>query len=91
MHNSDRGIGDEDSLTVMNEDILTELSSPNDARYQRDVSWIHEVFKQRTNQSEQFWNLRYDVQKIQPPFHEQAQKDMSFRLTATASPSQVRC
>jgi hypothetical protein len=68
MHNDDRRIGDKDSLTVMSKDILIELSSPNDARYQRDVSWIREVFEQRTNRSKQFWNLRYDVQKSSLPF-----------------------
>ena len=38
IHNGDHGIGDEDSMTMINEDILIELSPPNEARYQRDVS-----------------------------------------------------
>jgi hypothetical protein len=30
------------TLTMMNEDVVMRASSPNDARYQRDVSRIHE-------------------------------------------------
>ena len=34
-------VGDDmDTLTVMNDDVMMRASSPNDARYQRDVSWI---------------------------------------------------
>jgi hypothetical protein len=69
------------ALTVMNDDILTESSSRNDTRYQRDVSWIQDLSGRRTNRSQQFWHFRYQVQKIQYPFHEQAQKDVSARLT----------
>jgi hypothetical protein len=71
-NNDDCHIGDDmDTLTVMNEDILPELPSLSDARYQRAVSWICEVLEQRTNQSKQFWHLRYKVQEIQSPFCEQ--------------------
>jgi hypothetical protein len=62
--------------------INIKLPSPSDARYQRAVSWICEVLEQRTNQSKQFWHLRYQVQEIQSPFREQLQKDISARLTA---------
>jgi hypothetical protein len=49
-NNDDCHTGDDiDTLTVMNEDILPELPSPSDARYQRAVSWICEVLEQRTN------------------------------------------
>jgi hypothetical protein len=74
--------GDEwGGLAMMNEDILPELCSPNEARYQRYVSWIREGSGQRTNDSKQFWHLRYEVQEIPSPFHTQSQKDISARLT----------
>jgi hypothetical protein len=34
---------DMDTLTVMNDDIILELSPPNDARYQRAVSLVRKV------------------------------------------------
>ena len=39
-------------------------------------------FGQRTDMYKQFWNLRYQVQKFHQPSHDQAEKDISFRLTA---------
>ena len=36
---------DKDTLTVMNDDILPESSSPGDTRYQRDVSEVCIVSK----------------------------------------------
>jgi hypothetical protein len=45
---------DVDTLTVMNEDVEMEASSPNDTRYQRDVSSIPQCSEQRTNPSSNF-------------------------------------
>ena len=73
---------DNNTLTVMNDDILPESSSPGDTRYQRDVSEACVVSERKTNQSKQFWLLRYQVQTFQPPFDEKAQADISARLTA---------
>ena len=67
----DRHIGsDRDALTVMNDDILPESSSPGDTRYQRNVSVACVVSKRKTNQSKQFWLFRYQVQTLQYPFDE---------------------
>jgi hypothetical protein len=45
MTDDDCHVGDDmDTLTVMNEDVVMEAYSSNDARYQRDVSRIREVF-----------------------------------------------
>ena len=73
---------DTDTLTVMNDDILPESSSPGDTRYQRDVSWIRDVSEQKTNRSKQFWLFRYQVQTFQHPFDEEVQTNVSTRLTA---------
>jgi hypothetical protein len=73
---------DKDMLTVMNDDILPESSSPGDTRYQRDVSEVCIISKRKTNQSKQFWLFRYQVQTFQHPFDEEAQADVSARLTA---------
>lgn len=79
MYNIKRQIGDDgDSLTEMSEPCLTH----DDPMCQRNVRYICAVFDQRTDLFKQFWDLRYQVQKIQPPFHDQAQKDISFRLAA---------
>ena len=76
-------IGDNtDTLTVMNDDILPETSSPSDTRYQRDVSWIRDVSRRKTNRSKQFWLFRYQVQTFQHPFDQEAQTNISARLTA---------
>jgi hypothetical protein len=49
MYNSERQIGDDgDSLTEMNEVSPAESFSHDDARCQRNVSHIREVFDQRT-------------------------------------------
>ena len=83
MSYDDCNIGNEkDTLTVMNDDILPESSSPGDARYQRDVSWIHDVSERKTNQSKQFWLFRYRAQTFQHPFDEEALTNVSARLTA---------
>ncbi|KAH6666387.1 hypothetical protein B0J14DRAFT_201685 [Halenospora varia] len=67
MYGGDHTGEDDGSLTeMMTENNPTQLSRPDEAAYQRN----------------KFWNLRFEVQKIQPPFNEQAQKDISSRLTA---------
>ena len=83
MYNSECQIGDDgDSLTEMDEPSPAELLSRHDIGYQRNVSWIRDDFDQRTDLYEQFWDLRYQVQKFHHPSHDQVEKDISFRLTA---------
>jgi hypothetical protein len=85
MYNIERQIGDDgDSLTDMGEATPAELVTHSDTRCQRNVSYICEVLDQRTDLFKQFSDVRYQVQKmkIQPLFHDQAQRDISFRLAA---------
>jgi hypothetical protein len=83
MYHSERHIGDDgDSLTEMNESGQAESFSHDDTRCQRNVSYIIKVLTKELTCNKQFWDLRYQVQKIQHPFHDRAQEDFSFRLTA---------
>lgn len=70
---------DEDSLTVMSEDRRTELSSPNDVRYQRDASLIREGW------SKDYLlrvNLELETRSTEnPTLLCRIQKDISSRLT----------
>ena len=79
MYDSERQIGDDgDSSTEISEACLIQ----DDTIRLINVSHIFAVCDQRTDLSKQFWNLRYQVQKIQPPFYGPVQMDISFRLAA---------
>ena len=74
---------DDESLTgMMTESTTMEPYHPNHATHQRNVSLIKSNSKQKTDQLKQFWKLRYEMQKKQSPFDEEAQRIISFRLTA---------
>jgi hypothetical protein len=65
MYSSERQIGDDgDSLTEMIEASPAELFSHDDARYQRNVSHIREVFDRRTYLFKQFWDLPAKVTEM---------------------------
>lgn len=66
-----------DTLTVMNEDVVPDVSSSND---HREVSQILWTFSRELTSQKHFWLLRYQVQEIGPLFHEQSQKAISTRL-----------
>jgi hypothetical protein len=77
MYAGERQIGDDgDSLTEMSEACLTQ----DDTMRQKCKLQFCEGLDKRTDLSKQFWDLRYQVQKIQLPFHDQEQKVISFRL-----------
>jgi hypothetical protein len=82
MYHSERQIGDDmDSLTEINDAVQAESLSHGNARSQNDVSYIMEIWTKALTCNKQFWDLRYQVQKMQYSFDDRAQQDISFRLT----------